>query len=51
MEGEKPNVAAAAVRKTGGDGTGGFRPGSRIQHRVWGMGTVIKAETKGMIPR
>jgi DNA helicase-2/ATP-dependent DNA helicase PcrA len=47
MEGEKPAAAAAEVRKTGGDGAGDFRPGSRIQHRIWGMGTVIKAETRG----
>ncbi|HZX45926.1 MAG TPA: DNA helicase PcrA [Clostridia bacterium] len=47
MEGEKPAAAAVAARKTGGDGAGGYRPGSRIQHSIWGMGTVIKAETKG----
>ena len=33
---------------SGGTGsTGKYRPGSRIQHRIWGMGTVIKAEHKG----
>ncbi len=25
---------------------GGYRPGSRIQHRIWGMGTIIKVEEK-----
>lgn len=28
-------------------GHGGYRPGNRVQHRIWGMGTVIKAEDKG----
>ncbi|MDD2573371.1 MAG: DNA helicase PcrA [Bacillota bacterium] len=41
------NRKRARARKPGGDSAGGYRPGSRIQHRIWGMGTVIKAEDKG----
>ena len=30
-----------------GSGKGHYRPGSRVRHKVWGMGTIIKAEDKG----
>lgn len=30
-----------------GGGSSIYRPGKRIQHRIWGMGTVIKVEGKG----
>jgi len=29
-----------------GSGKGHYRPGSRVRHKVWGMGTIIKAEDK-----
>jgi DNA helicase-2/ATP-dependent DNA helicase PcrA len=47
MEEGRVLEAAGPVRKSGEGSAGAYRPGSRVQHRIWGMGTVIKAEDKG----